>query len=158
MFRDLARKKQALSREDCIGLLKTELRGVLSVLGDEGYPYGVPLNHYYREADGKLYFHGGLQGHRVEALARCDKVSFCVLDPGIRKPGDWALTFRSVIVFGRMAPVEDPALAMEVCRELSRRFTDDEAYIQHEIQHSGPGTLVYALTPEHISGKRVHEA
>ena len=59
MFREIARKKQALCREECIKLLKQEKRGVLSVIGDEGYPYGIPINHYYNEADGKIYFHSG---------------------------------------------------------------------------------------------------
>ena len=157
-FRQLLRKKQALSREECIALLESEPRGILSLLGDGGYPYGVPLNHYYRPQDGKLYFHGGLRGHRVEAAARCDKVSFCLMDQGTRTSGDWALTFRSVIVFGRLAPVEDPALLREVTEALSHKFTRDEAYIRHEIETSGPHTLLYALTIEHISGKRVHEA
>ena len=57
MFREMLRKKQALTEEECIRILKEEPRGVLSVLGDDGYPYGMPLNHYYCEEDGKIYFH-----------------------------------------------------------------------------------------------------
>ena len=56
LFRELARKKQALSHETCIEFLKTEPRGVLSVIGDDGYPYGVPMNFWYCEEDGKIYF------------------------------------------------------------------------------------------------------
>ena len=59
MFRELTRKRQALTREECLALLRSELRGVLSVQGDDGYPYGMPMNHYYNDADGKLYFHCG---------------------------------------------------------------------------------------------------
>ena len=59
MFRDVARKKQALTRAECIALLKREKRAVLSVVTEHGYPYAVPVNHWYNEADGKLYFHGG---------------------------------------------------------------------------------------------------
>ena len=65
MFRDIARKKQKLSSDDCIGLLKNEKRGVLSVIGDDGYPYGLPINHYYDAEDGKLYFHSGKTGHKA---------------------------------------------------------------------------------------------
>ena len=67
MFRDMIRAKQQLSREECAAILRTAKRGVLSVLGDEGYPYGMPLNHYYNEVDGKLYFHSGKQGHKLQA-------------------------------------------------------------------------------------------
>ena len=56
MFREMLRKKQALSLEKCKEILKTETRGVLSVLGENGYPYGMPMNHFYNEGDGCLYF------------------------------------------------------------------------------------------------------
>ena len=158
MFRELTRIKQQLPREECIALLRSELRGVLSLLGDDGYPYGMPLNHYYCEEDGLLYFHSGRTGHKIDALKRCAKASFCVYDKGSRREGDWALTFRSVIVFGQIRIVEDPDRIVRIARLLSRRFTDDEAYIEREIANSGPHTLMFALVPEHMTGKRVHEA
>ena len=103
----MQRKKQKLSEEECIRLLKTELRGVLCVLGDDDYPYGVPINHCYCETDGKIYFHGGRTGHKIDALKRHQKASFCVYDKGFRKDGEWALNIRSVIVFGRIEFIED---------------------------------------------------
>ena len=84
MFRDLLRKKQQLPMEDCIQILKQETRGVLSVLGDDDYPYGIPMNHWYNEKDGKIYFHCGKTGHRLDALKKLDKVSFCTYDNGYR--------------------------------------------------------------------------
>ena len=54
MFRELVRIKQRMPMEDCIELLKNETRGVLSVLGDDDYPYGAPINHYYDEESGKI--------------------------------------------------------------------------------------------------------
>ena len=158
MFRNMIRAKQQLSREECAAILRTEKRGVLSVLGDEGYPYGMPLNHYYNEADGKLYFHSGKQGHKLDALRANGKASFCVLDEGHRDAGDWALRFRSVIVFGRVEFVEDRETVYEISAKLSRKFTDDEAYIADELRRSGPATCMFALVPEHITGKRIREA
>ena len=102
MFRKMLRIKQQLPEEECIDILKQEKRGILSVMGDDGYPYGMPLNHFYNEADGKLYFHSGKMGHKVDAIRRCDKASFCVYDQGFRREGEWALNIRSVIVFGRI--------------------------------------------------------
>ena len=158
MFREMLRKKQQLPESECIDILKTQLRGVLSVLGDDGYPYGMPLNHYYCEADGKLYFHSGKAGHKVDAIRRCDKASFCVYDEGFRRPGEWALNIRSVVIFGRIEIVEDRQTVYRIARELSLKFTGDEAYIRHEIARSGPGTLMFALVPEHMTGKLVNEA
>ena len=158
MFRTMRRGKQAIPYEECIQLLKTEPRGVLSVLGDEGYPYGTPINQYYCEEDGKLYFHSGSVGHRIDAMRENPKASFCLYDGGVRDEGDWALRFRSVVVFGHIEFVEDHDKALEISRRLSRKFTGDEAYIEHEIRNAGARVLVYALVPEHITGKRIHEA
>ena len=157
MFREMIRSRQQIPEEECIGILKQEPRGVLSVLGDDDYPYGMPLNHYYCEADGKIYFHSGKTGHKVDAIMREKKVSFCVCDQGVREDGDWALTFRSVIVFGKIEIVEDYDRIIEISRALSHKFTQDEAYIADEVEKHGKHTLCFALVPEQICGKRVHE-
>lgn len=158
MFREMQRKKQALSKEECVELLKTQLRGVLSVRGDDGYPYGMPMNHWYNDQDGKLYFHSGMKGHRRDAMQHCDKASFCVYDEGFRKEGEWALNIRSVIVFGRLRVVEDEAIAMEIVRRFSAKFTADTNYVESEIAQAADHTLVFALEVEHICGKLVNEA
>ncbi len=158
MFREMLRKKQQLTREECIAVLKNEPRGVLCVLGDDGYPYGMPMNHYYCESDGKIYFHGGKKGHKIDAMKRNDRASFCVYDQGFRREGEWALNIRSVIVFGHIEFVEDREKTCEIARLLSRKFTDDTEYIEREIRTSGAGTLVFALVPEHMTGKMVNES
>lgn len=158
MFREMRRKKQALSEEECLRILKEQPRGVLSVLGDDGYPYGMPMNHWYCEEDGKLYFHGGKIGHKIDALRQHDKVSFCVYDEGYRKEGDWALYIRCVIVFGRVRFVEDRERTVDISRKLSLKYTSDTDYIEHEVAKFAAGTLCLELTPEHMTGKLVHEA
>lgn len=158
MFREMLRKKQALTQEECIEILQSEPRGVLSVLGDDGYPYGMPLNHWYCPEDGYLYFHGGMQGHKVDAMEKCDKVSFCVYDRGFRRDGEWALNIRSVIVFGRVKRIEDTAQAMDIIRRLSYKYTDDTAYIEKEIAEAADHTLCFALVPEHMTGKLTNES
>ena len=157
MFRPMLRKRQQLPEEECVLILKEQLRGVLSLLGDDGYPYGVPLNHYYCEGDGKLYFHCAKVGHKIDAIRGCGKASFCVCDEGYRKEGEWSLYIRSVIVFGRIEFVEDRDVIYRIARALSYKFTDDEAFIQKEIDRFGKGTMMFALVPEHMTGKLVHE-
>lgn len=154
----MLRKKQQLSEAECIEILQTQLRGVLSVIGDDDYPYGVPINHYYCQEDGKIYFHGGKKGHKIDAMRRNDRASFCVYDEGFRREGEWALNIRSVIVFGRIEFIDDQEKVYEIAEELSHKFTDDDDYIRNEIMHSGPGTLMFALVPEHITGKIVKES
>ena len=158
MFRELVRKKQQLSQEEAIAVLKQEPRGVLSVNGDDGYPYGMPMDHWYCEEDGCLYFHSGKKGHRTDSIRRCDKASYCVYDSGYRKEGEWALNIKSVIVFGRIEIVEDFDQAMAITRQLSLKYTDDIEYIDWEIRQSGKNTLVFRLRPEHVTGKLVNES
>ncbi len=158
MFREMVRKKQQLSKEDCIALLKAEPRGVLSLIGDDGYPYGLPIDHWYREEEGCLYFHSGKTGHKVDALKANPKASFCVYDQGYREDGDWALKIKSVIVFGKIEILEDHAQAIELTRSLSDKYTSDDAYIQEEIDSYGHELLVFKLVPEHMTGKITREA
>lgn len=158
MFRELSRKNKQLPREVCIDLLKTETRGVLSVLGDEGYPYGTPMNHYYCEENGCIYFHCGRAGHRLDSLRQQNKVSFCVYDQGHRNQGEWALNVRSVVVFGRIEIIDDVDEVIRIVTPLCHKFTKDEAYIRDEMTRSAKGTLLLRLIPEHMCGKLVNES
>ena len=110
MFRELARKKKQISMEECIQVLTNEKRGVLSVLGDEDYPYGMPMNHFYNEEDGK------------------------------------------------MEVVDDLDMVVYISDKLSRKFTEDDAYIKEEIKNYAHQTLLLKLTPEHVCGKMVTES
>lgn len=157
MFRKMRRFKQELRKAECIEVLEHEVRGVLSVLGTDGYPYGVMMNHWYNPEDGKLYFHGAKEGHKIDAVRANDKVSFVVHDSGYRKDDEWALNIRSVVVFGRMRVVEEREKAKMICTNLCRKFTDDEAYIDDELTHLDR-VMCLELVPEHITGKLVKES
>ena len=158
MFRLMRRFRQQTTQEECIRILQEERRGVLSLLGDDGYPYGIPMNHWYCPEDGKIYFHGAKAGHRVDAMNRCDKVSYCVFDQGWRWEGEWALNVTSVVVFGRLRPVTDEAKVREISAELCRRFTEDEEYLRRELENNLSRVLCLELTVEHMTGKLVNES
>ena len=158
IFRKMLRYQNELSREECIDLLKTEKRGVMSVIGDGGYPYGFPINHYYCEADGKLYFHGARIGHHIDAIQANPKVSFCVYGQDKKEPGDWAYYVKSVIIFGQAALIEDPQRIAEICTALCEKFPCPEDYCQQEIEEDGKYTLCFEIRIEDMKGKLVHEA
>ena len=158
MFRKMRRFKQQLENRENIEVLKQEPRGVLSVLGEDGYPYGIPMDHWYDEKTGNIYFHGAKEGHKIDAIKACDKVSYCVYDKGYRKDGEWALNIRSVVVFGRIRPVEDVEKVKEICENLCLKFTDDQEYIEKELKNAVSRVLCLELTPEHMTGKLVNES
>ena len=157
MFRELRRKNKALKEAECLKILKTERRGVLSVNGDEGYPYGMPMNHFYNEEDGCIYFHSGRGGHRNDSVLKNEKASFCVFDKGSETENDWALTFRSVIVFGKIEIIDDKSIVSDISRKLCYKFTNDEKYISEEIERFAAATILLKLTPLHITGKQIEE-
>ena len=160
MFRNMRRFKQQISDEQCIQILKEQPRGVLSMLGDDDYPYGIPLDHWYCEENGKLYFHCARTGHKLDAVRKHNKVSYCVHDQGFRKEGDWALNINSVVIFGRIRIVDDTEddLRRRIATGLCRKFTDDEAFLQRELTHALPRAVFLELTPEHMTGKLVNES
>ena len=160
MFREMRRFKQQISEEECIRILKEQPRGVLSMLGDDGYPYGIPLDHWYSEDDNKLYFHCAKTGHKLDAIAAYNKVSYCVMDEGYRKEGEWALNINSVVIFGKARIVgdEEDELKHRIAVNLCRKFTDDEAFLQKELTHALPRAAFIELTPEHMTGKLVNES
>ena len=160
MFREMRRFQQQISEEECIRIIMEQPRGVLSVLGDDDYPYGIPLDHWYSEENGKLYFHCAQAGHKLDAVRKHDKVSYCVMDQGFRKEGDWALNISSVVVFGRMRIIDDTEddLRRRVAPGLCRKFTDDDAFLQKELTYALPRAAFMELTPEHMTGKLVNES
>ena len=158
MFRKMRRSPQALSHEEIIEVLEKETRGVLSVNGDDGYPYGVPINHYYDRETGKLYFHGADFGHRVDAIRKDPKVSYCVFGQEYQKEGDWAKCVKSVVVFGKAELIEEPEEMEKWSRRLCSKFPCTEEYVETEIGKDLKRTLCFAIAIEDINGKLVHEA
>lgn len=158
MFRELLRKNRQITHEECVEILKNETRGVLSVLGDNDYPYGMPMNHFYNEKDGNIYFHCGNVGHRLDALKKYDRVSFCTYTEGYRNDREWALNVKSVIVFGRVEIIDDIETVKYISTQLSHKFTQDDEYIKNEIKAHAHRTLILKLRPENICGKIVKES
>jgi len=155
IFRPMRRFKQAAAEQECLELLRVAPRGVLSVLGDGGYPYGVPLNFVYE--NGKIYFHCAVEGHKLDALRSWEKASFCVLSEAVKNPGEWWNCFTSVICFGRVRVITDPAEHNRLLRLLGEKYFPEGYDIEADMLRNAPRALVLELTIEHMSGKHVRE-
>ena len=154
-FRPLRRIKQAATEAECLSILKGAQRGVLSVIGENGYPYGLPVNFIYH--DGKIYFHCAREGHKLDAIRANEKVCFTVLSEPVRNEGEWWYCLTSVIVFGRAREVADPSEAEPLLRALGAKYFPEGYDIEGDIQRNGPKALIIEITPDHISGKHVRE-
>ena len=158
MFRPMRRAKQQIPEEECIKILKEEPRGVLSVLGDDGYPYGVPIDHYYDEKTGKIYFHGAKEGHKIDAIRRCGKACLTVMNQGYQIPGEWPWYITSVIVFGRIREVTDPAILKEKLTALGEKYSPSREEVEGEVARAMGRVAVLEMTIEHMTGKAVKES
>lgn len=154
MFREIRRKKQALTAAECEEILREGTSGVLAVAGDDNYPYAVPIN--YIHCDNHLYFHCAKSGHRLDAIARNEKASFCVINQGVIVPEEYTAHYKSVIVFGKMRVLEDDAEKRAAMEKLTLKFTpdDDATNRQKQIDRQWKALCVLEMSIEHISGKK----
>ena len=151
----MRRHKQELPEKECIEILASQPRGVLAILGDNDYPYSIPMSHVY--ADGKICFHGAKEGHKRDAIKKYPKASYCVVDSGVKNKGEWWYTFRSVIVFGKIKIVSDKKEKTDKLRELGNKFFPTPEETDLEIKRLLDKTEVFELEIEHMSGKKVVE-
>lgn len=156
MFRTMRRINQVISEESCMEVLTSAPRGVLAVHGEDGYPYAFPMNHFY--LDGKLYFHCATEGHKIDAIAANKKVSFCVIDEGFRKEGEWPLNIRSVVVFGTIKKLENDTSSMKILRELGIKHYPDVESVKKVMSGHSSRVQMLELTIHHMSGKLVNES
>lgn len=157
MFRKMRRFKQELTQEESIQILNKNTAGVLALLGDEGYPYSVPLSYVF--IDNKIYFHTAKTGHKIDAIKNCNKASFCVIDRNQIMPEEYTTYFRSVIAFGKIRLLETPQEIIPVIEKLALKYhpTDNkenrDKMINRDIKQMG----MIELEIEHMTGKEAIE-
>ncbi|MDO4400161.1 MAG: pyridoxamine 5'-phosphate oxidase family protein [Coriobacteriia bacterium] len=151
----MRRKRQKLEDAEAREVLAAATSGVLSLVGDDGYPYGVPLSHAF--VDGRLVFHGAVKGHKLDAMRANPKASYTVVQKDQVVPEEFTTYFRSVIAFGRMRVLEgDEKLA--ALRQLSDRFwPGHEAEREDEIAPRLDHMTVFVMEIEHLTGKQAKE-
>jgi nitroimidazol reductase NimA-like FMN-containing flavoprotein (pyridoxamine 5'-phosphate oxidase superfamily) len=156
MFRGMRRKRQQLSEAETIAMLQSCTSGVLAVHGDDDYPYAVPLSFAYE--DGKLFFHSAVTGHKLDALERSEKASFCVVAADDIVPSKFTTHFRSAIVFGRARVVTDDVEKKHALMCIAEKYSPD--YLDSadaEIDGDWRRVCVIELAIEHMTGKAALE-
>lgn len=157
MFRPMRRTTRAISDEAAKKLLAESRRGILAVNGDDGYPFAIPVNYFYEEAEGKIYFHGAKAGQKVDSLKKSDKICFTVYGNEYFEPGDWAPYVQSTVVFGRCHLVGDAAFTEAKVRELAMKYYPSKEEVEAEVKKAIKGVQLYEITIEHLTGKQVQE-
>ena len=155
-FRPMRRSRQQLPFEECEDILRRNTAGVLAVLGDEGYPYTVPLSYVYE--DRTIWFHCAKSGHKLDAIKSCDKVSFCVVDRDQVVPEEYTTYFHSVIAFGR-AEIAEGDESLAAIQALADKYhpTAGRAIRDAAIAESLSILCMVRINVEHLTGKEAIE-
>lgn len=157
MFREMRRKRQMLSNDECIEILNKGTSGVLALLGDNDYPYAVPISYVY--CNSKIYFHGAKSGHKIDAIKKYSKASFCVIDQDNIVPEEYTTYFRSVIAFGKIHIMENETEIRKAIEDLAKKYypDDNEAGRNAEIEKEWKILCMMEFSIEHLSGKEAIE-
>ena len=156
MFRDMRRFKQALGKDECAAVLGKERRGVLSVIGDDGWPYGVPLNFYYDKDRECIYFHSAKTGHKIDAMNADNRVCFTVFEKDGEPTDDWSFYVNSVVCSGRARELEGEDKE-RAARLFGAKYFPTAEELEHEMGEPFTRVRMTEIKIEHMSGKHVHE-
>lgn len=153
MFREMRMKRRELTLEEAKEILRTQKDGVLCVHGDDGYPYGVPINYGY--VDGKIYMHGrGNESHKLDGILNNPKVCFTVVAKHELIEEKYTTDFSSVIVFGKARAILDPdEMVVAMGKMMKGLAADFMEGAMAKVKETTDPLVMIEITPEHITGK-----
>ncbi len=157
MFREMRRKKQALSPQENADILHRGTSSVLALSGDDHYPYAVPISYVY---DGeKIYFHCAKSGHKLDAIQRNASASFCVIHQDVIVPEEFTTYFRSVIVFGQIHIMTDELKKRKAIEKLAIKYAPNEpaAHLENTINREWQSLCMLEMTIDYMTGKEAIE-
>ena len=154
-FREIRRRERSISEAEARAILARADHGVFATAGEDGWPYAVPLNHVV--VGDALYAHCALEGHKLENIARDERVSYCAVASATVVPSIYSTVYESAIVFGRAALVTDADEKRRALKLLTERFCgqgaeQDERFEEH-FKLNGERTAVIRIRIERITGK-----
>lgn len=157
MFRKVRKIKNELDEKATKEVLKKAPRGVLALNGDDGYPYGLPLNSVYDEDNNALYFHGTKTGYKIDCIEKSPKASFtAILEEGVSDDG-WSKNVSSVVAYGLLEEIEDYDFARDALEKLAQKYYPSEDLIEKNIKANFKNTKILAFHISYMTGKRVNE-
>lgn len=152
----MRRIKQQLTQEECEKILERGRTGVLAVLGDDGYPYTVPINYYY--TDGKIYLHCAKSGHKLDAIRSNPKVSFCVVERDDILQEKFTTLFKSAVAFGKAEILADKEEMRSSVTALAEKYCSDFLdEVPAEVERGFDILCMIKINIEHLTGKQGKE-
>ncbi len=156
MFRQMRRTKQQLTEEEARTIIERAKVGIMGVIGDDGYPYTVPVNTVL--LGDKIYFHSAKAGHKIDAITENPKVSFSFIDKDDVVSREFTTYFRSAQVFGKAYVVKDEDEFNVAFRAICEKFSAADMDRYEEVMNNdAKRASVICVDIEHISAKEALE-
>lgn len=156
MFRKMRRTKQQLAEEEARAIIERAKVGIMGVIGDDGYPYTVPVNTVL--VGDKIYFHSAKSGHKIDAISENPKVSFSFIDKDDVVSREFTTYFRSAQVFGKAHVVTDTEEFNSAFRAICEKFSGADMDRYEEVmENESKAASVVCVEIEHIAAKEAME-
>ena len=148
-------QKYPLSEEQMDALMERARYGVISTIGEDGYPYGTPVN--FVVLDGRIFFHGRKVGEKVSNLKKDPRCCFTVVEEqGFERCDDGACNttslYECVIIRGKVRTIEDDAEKMRILRATVDKLTPERKTDEIDAKKVPP-TGIFEIVPESRTGK-----
>ncbi|MCM0084313.1 pyridoxamine 5'-phosphate oxidase family protein [Geomonas sp. Red32] len=150
-MRPIRRSERQIATEDALSVLEGAEYGILSTVGEDNQPYGIPLS--FAVMDEAIYFHCALEGHKLDNITHNDKVSFCVVGKTKVLPNKFATEYESTVVFGTASKVEGAERHNALLALLEKYSADFMEEGKKYIAAKGSKTDVIKITITHVTGK-----
>lgn len=147
-------KEHPLAEKDIAELLATETVGRLSTLGQDGFPYTVPVHFIW--LDGQVYIHGLAAGEKLRNIRanphvcfEVDRMQGLIHAP---EPCDTNTAYQSVIIRGTAREVDATPEKIAALNAIVNKYTpqhEDGAYPDRMLKM----TAVIAIAGERCTGK-----
>jgi len=151
IFKEMRRKDREIFNEDIEHILVNGEYGTLSTIGDNGYPYTVPLSYVY--CNKSIYFHCAEDGYKLQNIQQNDKVSFCVVTDTEVLPSKFSTKYRSVIVFGTASIVTGDlkeTILIHLIDKYSHDFLEEG---KKYVEKAKDNTKIMEIHIKHMTGK-----
>ena len=150
-MREMRRKDRQIRAEESKDILRDGSYGVLSTMGEDGYPYGVPMNYVF--ANQAIYLHCATTGHKLDNIAHNQKVSFTVVGKTEILPEKFSTKYESVIVFGRARKISGDEKTAGLSLFVDKYSSDFQDEGKAYIKKNAASTCLIEIQIEHITGK-----
>lgn len=151
--RPMRNAKKDLGESEGKALLDGGEYGVLSLAGEDGHPYGVPLSYVYDEKQGALYFHGALEGKKIDLIRENPEAAFTVVTDVVRKPAQFTTAYRSAMAFGKVSLLTGDERRAALHLFIDKYAPDHKEAGSAYVDRSGEVTALLKLSIDRISAK-----